>query len=76
MKRAIRSLLRLIAAALMLLGLVEAGLEFAEFKRHQREGTDIGFGALVIGLILLVAGAVLLSASSRLAEKIGRDFEE
>ena len=52
MKRAVRTLIRIIAAALVVFGGLSAGLEFA---RHRLQEGEFRPGPLIQGAILIVA---------------------
>ena len=71
MKRAVRTLIRIIAAALIVFGGLELGLEYA----RQRTAT-ISWGQIILGSALIVIGIGLFAGSARLAEKFTDDFEE
>jgi hypothetical protein len=73
MKRAVRTVLRLVAAGLILFGVLALGLEFL----HQRlpEG-GISIWRCFLGVLLLVLGGTLYALSARLAEQFTDDFDE
>lgn len=73
MKRAVRTLIRIIGSACILFGVIEIVLEYA---RDRLPKAEISWGQIVIGSFLIVAGIVLLAASAKLAEKLADDFEE
>ena len=73
MRRAVRSLIRLIATGLMLFGVMEIGLQYV---RHQLRKAEISLWHCLIGGLLIVLGAVVFAASSRLAAQLTDDFEE
>ena len=73
MKRAVRSVIRLIAAGFLLVGGMELGLEFV---RHRLRGSHLGLWRCLLGLALAIAGGLLLAFSGRLAESLTDDFEE
>lgn len=73
MKRAVRSLLRFIAAGAILVG----GLEFAlEFARHRVGHAEVSLWHCVLGGILIGLGLVLWIFSAKLAEYWTDDFED
>lgn len=72
MKRAVRTVLRLIAAGLMLFGGLELGLEF--LRRNLPEAR-ISLWRCLIGAILIALGGTLFAVSARLAEQLGDDFD-
>ena len=73
MKRAIRTVVRLVAAGLILFGGMEIGLELT---RHRLRGESIKAWHCVVGSLLIVGGVALFAVSSRIAERLGEDFEE
>ena len=73
MKRVVRSVIRWIAAGLVLVGGLELGLEFMRYKIR---GEWPGWGRCLLGTILAMAGGVLFWASGRLAGKLTEDFDE
>jgi uncharacterized membrane protein HdeD (DUF308 family) len=73
MKRAVRTLIRIIASAFILFGVIEIVLEYA---RDRLPDAKISWWQIVIGSLLIVAGIVLLTVSAKLAEKLADDFEE
>ena len=73
MKRAVRSVIRLVAAGFLLVGAMEMGLEFV---RHRLRGTPFGWWRVLLGLGLAVVGAALWALSRRLAETLTDDFDE
>ena len=73
MNRAVRTVIRLVAAGLMVIGGMVIGLEF---MRDRVKHAQLSVGQCVLGGLLIVAGVVLFWASSRLAERLADDFEE
>jgi hypothetical protein len=73
MKRAVRSIIRLAAAGLIVFGGMEIGLEL---MRHRFQQTRISAGHCLIGAVLMVLGIALLAFSARLAARLTDDFEE
>jgi len=73
MRRAVRNLLRLIACAAAVFGVIELGLEF--FRAHFHEG-QINWPACLTGAALIAAGITLFALSAKLAAKWTDDFEE
>jgi len=73
MKRAVRSLIRFIAAGLIGVGIIEMGLEFV---RRRTIATELKLWPWIIGAVLIVSGIALFATSARLAEKFTDDFEE
>ena len=73
MKRAVRTLIRLVAAGFVLFGSLTFGLEF---MRDRMKHAGISVWHCVLGGILVVIGVVLFWTSARLAERLGEDFDE
>lgn len=73
MKRAVRTLIRVVAAALVVFGGLGASLEFT---RHRLQQADLRAGPLIQGAVLVVVGIVIFAASGWLAEKFADDLEE
>ena len=73
MKRAVRSILRLVAAGLVVVGGMEIGLEFV---RHRLRGSTLSVWRCLLGAVLMIAGGVVFAASGRLAERLCEEFEE
>ena len=73
MKRAIRTVIRLIAAGAIVIGGMDCGLEFVRHWRHFRE---ISLWVCIINCLVIVAGVILFAASAALAEKFSDDFDE
>ena len=73
MKRAVRSLIRLIALGLFVFGGMEIILEYV---RHRMRQTPISVWHCVIGSILIVLGVTAFATSAKLAEQLTDDFEE
>jgi hypothetical protein len=73
MKRAVRDLLRLIAAGLCVFGGLEIGLAWL---RHRVQKTGISPWHCVLGSILVALGVALFAASARLAGHLTDDFDE
>ena len=73
MRRAVRAILRLIAAGLILFGGLEIGLEW---MRRQVDKTGIRTGRCLVGAALIALGVFLFAASARLAERLTDDPDE
>jgi drug/metabolite transporter (DMT)-like permease len=73
MKRAVRTLIRLVAAGLAVVGVMVLGLEFIRLRGPSGR-IDLWNG--IVGLILVVLAVVLFAASSALAKRWTEDFEE
>jgi len=73
MKRAVRTLIRLIAAALVLFGGMGIGLEFL---RHRMKNAEINIWNGMIGATLVLLGAILYGVSAKLANRWTKDFDE
>ena len=73
MNRAVRFVIRLIAAGVILFG----GLEIAlEYLRHRMKNAEISVWQCIIGGILIVLGSFLFWASAWLAEHLTDDSDE
>ncbi len=73
MRRAVRNLIRLIAAGLIIFGVMEIGLELV---RHRMRQTEIRLWQCVIGSALILIGGLLAAASSNLAERFTDDDDD
>jgi divalent metal cation (Fe/Co/Zn/Cd) transporter len=73
MKRAVRTLIRLIAAGLILFGGIEIALDYFNHRLHKSEPS---IWAWVIGIFLILLGGFLIAASESLAEQLTDDIEE
>jgi len=81
MKRHVCTLIRLIAAGLIVFGGMEIGLEFVRKQVQRKPNTAVrpaplNIWRIVFGSVLLVSGTALFVASPRLAEKFTEDFDE
>jgi divalent metal cation (Fe/Co/Zn/Cd) transporter len=73
MRRAIRNLIRLVSAGLIVFGGMEIGLELV--RRRMRQ-TEISLNQCLIGCALIAAGGILLGFSGRLAAALVEDDED
>ena len=73
MRRAVRSLIRLIASGLLLFGAIEIGFQY---MNHRARHAEINLWHCIAGAVLFVAGLILLGLSAKLAERLTDDFEE
>ena len=73
MRRAVRNLIRFIAAGLIIFGGLEICLEVV---RDQMRKTGISVWHCVVGSILIFSGGILFAVSAKLAEHLTDDFEE
>jgi hypothetical protein len=73
MRRAVRSIICFVAAALIVFGGLEIGLEYA---RHRTHHTEISLWHCVIATSLIVVGIVLFAGSESLAEQLTDDIED
>ena len=79
MKRPVRTLIQIIAAGLMLFGVLEIGLEFAHHQVQIREHIEpikTNIWRYIIGVALFVVGVFLFAASDSLAEQLTDDIDE
>jgi hypothetical protein len=73
MKRAARTLIRLIAAGIIVIGVLSLGLEFARYRQHR---ADFSGWRCVFDFLAVTLGAILLAVSSKLADRFTDDFDE
>lgn len=73
MKRAIRTVIRLIAAGAIVIGGMDCSLEIAHHWKHFKE---VSLWVCIINFLVIVAGVILFAASAALAEKLADDFDE
>jgi len=73
MKRAVRSVIRLAAAGIMIIGALYLGMDF---MRYRFQGGRPSAVQLVLGMIAIGAGLVLFLASSALAARLADHFDE
>jgi TRAP-type C4-dicarboxylate transport system permease small subunit len=73
MKRAVRTVLRLIAAGLILFGALALALEFLH---HRLPEAGISLWSCFVGTMLVGLGGALYAMSARLAERFTDDFDE
>jgi hypothetical protein len=79
MKRSVRTLIRLIAAALMVFGALEAGMEIEHYAMQMHNNVSpvkTNIWHYIIGGVLLVAGIILFAGSDSLAEQLTDDIDE
>jgi len=79
MKRPVRTLIQIIAAGLMLFGVLEIGLEFAHHQVQIREHIEpikTNIWRYIIGVALFVVGIVLFLGSNSLAEQLTDDIDD
>ena len=70
MQRAVQTLIRIIAAALIVFGGLQLTLEYARYRT-----ATVSWGQVVLGFILILGGIGLFVGSGKLAEKITDTFE-
>jgi len=78
-KRQVRTLICVIASALLVLGVMETGLEFARHRVPASQGRTpppLSFWRIVLGAVLIVVGIGLFAVSRKLAERLTDDFED
>lgn len=79
MKRAVRTLIRIIAAALLVFGALEIGLEIEHHQVQLRDHVQpiqTNVWRYIIGALLFVAGVILFLGSESLADQLSDDIEE
>jgi hypothetical protein len=73
MRRAVRSLISLVASGLVLFGVMEIGFQYVN---HRMRKAEVSLWHCLAGGILFVLGLILFALSSRLAKRLTEDFEE
>jgi drug/metabolite transporter (DMT)-like permease len=79
MKRAVRTLIQIIAAGLMIFGALEIGLELEHHAvqvRNHVEPVETNIWRYIIGALLLLVGVILFAGSDSLAEQLTDDIDE
>jgi hypothetical protein len=79
MKRAVRTLIQIIAVCVMVFGLLEIGLEIAHHQVQARDHVDpikTNIWRYVIGAVLLAVGFILFAGSNSLAEQLTDDIDD
>lgn len=79
MKRPVRTLIQIIAAAVMIFGALEIGLEIERHAiqvRNHVEPVQTNIWHYIIGAGLLVVGVILFAGSNSLAEQLTDDFDD
>ncbi len=79
MKRAVRTLIRIIAAALILFGALEIGLELVHHRvqvRNHVESIHTNIWHYIIGALLIVVGVILFLGSESLADQLTDDIDD
>ena len=79
MKRAVRTLIRIIGVAVVVFGLLEIGLEIAHHQVQVRDHVNPvknNIWSYVIGAVLLFVGFILFAGSHSLAEQLTDDFDD
>ncbi len=73
MKRAVRSVIRLVAAGGILIGAMYLGVEFMRYRLRSAEPGLLG---TLLSVLAIVAGVVLFATSSGLAARLTDDADE
>ncbi len=73
MKRAVRAIIRLIAAGLIVFGGMEIGLELV---RRRVQKAEISVWHCILGVVLIGLGVLIFAVSASLAEQLTDDFDE
>jgi drug/metabolite transporter (DMT)-like permease len=79
MKRAVRTLIQIIAGGLMVFGALEIGLEIAHHQVQVHNHVDpiaTNVWRYIIGAVLLLLGIILFAGSESLAEQLTDDIDE
>lgn len=72
MKRAVRSVIWLVAAALAMLGALGIGLEFV---RHRMQGAPFSIWHIALDVLAILAGVFFFLAADSLAEQLTDDID-
>jgi hypothetical protein len=73
MRRAVRSLISLVASSLVLFGVIEIGYQY---MNHRIRNAGVSPWHCLAGGVLLVLGLILFSVGGRLAKRLTEDFDE
>jgi hypothetical protein len=79
MKRSVRTLIKVIAVAAAIFGLLEIGLEIAHHQIQVRDHVSpikTNIWSYVIGAVLLAVGYILFAGSNSLAEQLTDDIDD
>ena len=79
MKRAVRTLIQIIAVCVMVFGLLEIGLEIAHHQIQVRDHINpikTNIWRYLIGAALMVVGTILFLGSNSLAEQLTDDIDD
>jgi hypothetical protein len=79
MKRSVRTLIQIIAAALMVFGGLEIGLEIERHQIQVRNHADpikTNIWRYLIGAVLLALGVILFAGSESLADQLTDDIDD
>ncbi|HWC61674.1 MAG TPA: hypothetical protein VHC44_18430 [Verrucomicrobiae bacterium] len=79
MKRPVRTLIQIIAVAVMIFGVLEIVLEIAHHQIQVRDHVDPiknNIWRYVIGAVLIVVGVILFAGSNSLAEQLTDDIDD
>jgi len=79
MKRAVRTLIRIIAVGLLVFGALEIGLEIAHHQVQVRDHIapiKTNIWHYIIGAGLILTGVILFAGSESLAEQLTDDIDE
>jgi len=79
MRRAVRTLIQVIAACLVIFAMLEIGLEIAHHLVQVRDHVSpikTNIWSYVIGAVLLAVGVVLFLGSDSLAEQLTDDIDD
>jgi len=79
MKRPVRTLIQIVAVALLVFGALEIGLEIAHHQVQVRDHVNpiqTNIWRYIIGALLFVVGIILFLGANSLAEQLTDDVEE
>lgn len=79
MKRPVRTLIQIVAACMLIFGLLEIGLEIAHHHIQVRDHIDpikTNVWSYLIGGALLLVGFILFAGSNSIAEQLTDDIDD
>lgn len=79
MKRAVRTVIQIVAVALMIFGVLAIGLELAHHQvqvQHHVQPIQTNVWSYVVGGVLLLLAPVLFLGSNSLAEQLTDDYDD
>lgn len=74
MKRAVRTVIRILAAGLIVIGGLNLLLEY--YIHHRKHSEEVRWGSVLLSATGIIAGVAFFAMSSRIARRLAEDFEE